>query len=141
MAKRAVVFDIGGILELTDFFKGLREKYLTGIISNSFVGATHRERERYGFADMCHLLLYSHEVGLEKPDPRIYERWCEKMDVRPEEIVFLDDVVRNIRAAQDLGMDAILYRDNQQAIAESRACLAGRGRTGMSTAALERPSR
>ncbi len=37
--------------DLAAYFASLRPRYRTGIISNSFVGARHREQQRYGFAD------------------------------------------------------------------------------------------
>jgi len=60
-------------VELADYFAGLRPRYQTGIISNSFVGAREREQERYHFERMADPIIYSHEVGVAKPDPRIYE--------------------------------------------------------------------
>jgi putative hydrolase of the HAD superfamily len=54
---------------LIDYLRGLRPRHRTGIISNSFVGAREREQERYGFGELTDALIYSHEVGLSKPDP------------------------------------------------------------------------
>jgi putative hydrolase of the HAD superfamily len=45
--------------------------------------------------------------------------------VRPEESVFLDDVAGHVEAARALGMKAVLYEDNAQAIASIEALLAG----------------
>jgi FMN phosphatase YigB (HAD superfamily) len=57
--------------ELASYFASLRPQYRTGIISNSFVGAREREQARYGFEDMTDVIIYSHEVGVSKPDPRV----------------------------------------------------------------------
>ena len=67
--------------ELAAYFASLRPRYRTGIISNSFVGARHREQQRYGFAEMTDLIVYSHEAGLCKPDPRIYQLACDGLGV------------------------------------------------------------
>jgi putative hydrolase of the HAD superfamily len=111
--------------ELFDYFRTLRPRYKTGIISNSFVGAAEREEARYGFSAHCDLIVYSHEVGLEKPDPRIFEVALSRLGVRAEESVFLDDVATHVEAARALGVNAILYESNAQAIAELEALLAG----------------
>jgi FMN phosphatase YigB (HAD superfamily) len=58
---------------LTGLFASLRLSYRTGIVSNSFAGARQREQAAYGFEDLCDTIVYSHEVGCVKPDPRIYE--------------------------------------------------------------------
>ena len=70
----------------------LRPRYRTGIVSNSFVGAREREQAAYGFEDLVEEIVYSHEVGLSKPDPRIYALICTRLNVPPEEMIFLDDV-------------------------------------------------
>jgi HAD superfamily hydrolase (TIGR01509 family) len=103
---------------LIDWFGALRPRVRTGIISNSFVGARAREEARYGFAARCDLLVYSHEVGLAKPGHAIYALACSRLEVSPEEALFLDDVAENVAAAAALGMRAVLYRDAQSAIAE-----------------------
>lgn len=110
-------------VELTEFFRGLRPKYRTALLSNSFVGARERERERYRFEELCDLIVYSHEVGMEKPDPRIFELTCERLDVRPEETVFLDDFAPHVEAARALGIHAILFEGNARAMAAVEACL------------------
>jgi putative hydrolase of the HAD superfamily len=55
--------------ELVEYARGLRPAYRTGILSNSFVGAREREHREYGLGDLVEELIYSHEVGMGKPDP------------------------------------------------------------------------
>ena len=109
--------------ELTAYFAGLRPAYRTGIISNSFVGAREREQERYGFGQLTDVIVYSHEAGISKPDPRIYHLACDRLGIRPEEMIFLDDVEANVAAARDLGAHGILFTSTAQAIADLEACL------------------
>ena len=110
-------------VELAAYFAGLRPRYRTAILSNSFAGAREKEQERYGFGEMCDLIVYSHEEGMQKPERRIYELTCERLGVRPEEVVFLDDAEVCVAGARALGMHAVLLRDTAQAIAEIDACL------------------
>jgi putative hydrolase of the HAD superfamily len=93
------------------------------MLSNSFVGAREREQERYGFGDITDLIVYSHEVGMSKPDPRIYQLACDRLGVRPEQVVFLDDRPDFVEAALEAGITAILFQDNEQAIADIEARL------------------
>jgi epoxide hydrolase-like predicted phosphatase len=109
--------------ELIAYFKGLRPRYRTALLSNSFVGARREEEARFGFAAMTDLIVYSHEEGMSKPDQRIYERACQRLGVPPQEMIFLDDVERNILAARECGVHAILFQNNAQAIAEIETCL------------------
>jgi len=110
-------------VELTAYFAGLRPRYRTALLSNSFVGAREREQERYHVAEMTDLIVYSHEVGLAKPDPRIFALTCERLGMEPGDIVFLDDVEAHIAAARDLGIHAVLFRNTTQAIADVQDCL------------------
>ena len=110
-------------VELTNYFQNLRPAYRTAILSNSFVGAREREQARYGFADMCERIIYSHEVGLQKPDPQIYQLTCDQLDLPPSAILFVDDSEVNVAAARAFGITAVHYRNNQQTMAEMEQCL------------------
>jgi epoxide hydrolase-like predicted phosphatase len=108
---------------LADYFRGLRPRYRTALLSNSFVGARERERERHHFEEMTDLIVYSHEEGIAKPDPRIYTLTCERLGARLDETVFLDNVEGNVAAAHALGIHAILFTETAQAIADIQARL------------------
>jgi epoxide hydrolase-like predicted phosphatase len=110
-------------VELVEYVRGLRPRYRTGVISNSFVGARERERERYLLDELTDLIVYSHEVGMSKPDPRIYELACARLGVRPEETVFLDDLDEMVDGARAVGMQALLFEHNAQAIVEIEALI------------------
>jgi epoxide hydrolase-like predicted phosphatase len=104
--------------ELIAYARRLRPRCRTGIVSNSFVGAREKEQQAYGFEDLVDEIVYSHEAGVSKPDPRIYALACARLDVRPQEMVFLDDADACVAGACEAGLRAIRYRDNAQAIAE-----------------------
>ena len=105
--------------QLIDWARTLRPRYKTGIVSNSFVGAREREHEAYGYGNLVDDLVYSHEVGMLKPDPRIYALSCERLGVRPEEAVFLDDKPPFVAGAREAGLHAVHFQgDNARAIAD-----------------------
>jgi len=109
--------------ELIEYARRLRPRYHTGIVSNSFVGAREREQAAYGFEDLVEEIVYSHEAGFSKPDPRIYALICTRLNVPPGEMVFLDDVEACVAGARDAGIHAVRYEDNTQAIAEIEKAL------------------
>jgi putative hydrolase of the HAD superfamily len=104
--------------ELIEYARGLRPRYRTGILSNSFVGAREREQAAYGFEDLVDEIVYSHECGISKPDPASYALICAQLGVEPDRTVFLDDLETNVTGARQAGLHAVLYRDNAQAIGE-----------------------
>lgn len=109
--------------ELAGYFAGLRPRVCTGILSNSFVGAREREQALYGFEDMCDVIVYSHEEGWLKPDPRIYHAVCERLGCAPQNAVLLDDLPANIEGAHAVGMHGILFTDTARAIADLDALI------------------
>jgi epoxide hydrolase-like predicted phosphatase len=109
--------------ELIEYVRRLRPRYRTGIISNSFVGAREREQAAYGLGDLIDVLIYSHEAGISKPDPRIYALACAELGVAPPEAVFVDDTDVRVDGARRAGLHAILYQDNTQVIRELDALL------------------
>jgi epoxide hydrolase-like predicted phosphatase len=113
--------------ELIEYARRLRPRYRTGILSNSFVGATEREHAAYGFGDLVDEIIYSHESGMSKPDPRIYAHACERLGVEPAQIAFLDNYQPYVEGARQAGIHAILYEDNAQAIRDIENLLTAAG--------------
>ena len=110
-------------VKLAEYFRALRPKYKTAIISNSFVGAREKEVEHYQFDTICDFIIYSHEVGLRKPDPKIFTLVCEMLGLQPNEIIFVDDHADVYASAIDMGMHCFEFKDNAQIIAEIEACI------------------
>jgi putative hydrolase of the HAD superfamily len=109
---------------LVDWFAGVRGRGLkAGILSNSGPGAREAERH-WGFEAMTDDLVYSHEVGLAKPDPAVYALVAERLGVEGREIVFLDDVAANVVAARAAGWHAVLHEDTVRSIAELERIIA-----------------
>ncbi|WP_203716836.1 HAD family hydrolase [Asanoa siamensis] len=109
--------------DLIAYARALRPRFRTGILSNSFVGAREREQAAYGLTDLVDDCVYSHEVGLSKPDPALWELTCRRLDVAPQEVVFVDDLPLSVTAARAYGMGAVLFETTAQVIAELDALL------------------
>jgi putative hydrolase of the HAD superfamily len=108
---------------LADYLRGLRPAYRTALLSNSADGARREEERRFGLSSLVDFIVYSHEVGLAKPDPRIYQLTEERLGVRGEEIVYVDDVGTHVDAARARGWHAVLHRDTAETIRKVSALL------------------
>jgi len=64
-------------------------------------------------------------VGCRKPDREIYEIVLERLGLPAEACLFVDDVEVNVEAAREIGLAAVQFRDNEQAIPEIRRLLDG----------------
>lgn len=87
------------------------------------MGARERERAAYDFEAMCDVVIYSHEEGVKKPDPRLFALGCARLGVEPEGAVFVDDVPGHVEAARELGMSGVLHISNAGTIADVETLL------------------
>lgn len=76
----------------------------TGLVSNSW-GRGRYDREQ--FPVLFDGVVISGEVGLRKPEPRIYELGAEAIDLPPDACVFVDDLRGNLKPARALGMATV----------------------------------
>jgi putative hydrolase of the HAD superfamily len=81
--------------------------------------------------ELFEVIVDSAFVGMRKPEPEIYYLTLERLGggLRFEECLFLDDIEVNCEAARALGMTAVRFHDNEQAIGEMQAAL-GRQTSG-----------
>jgi len=87
----------------------------TGLISNSW---GHGRYDRTLLPELFDGVVISGEVGVRKPDPRIYELGAEAVDLPPSACVFVDDLRGNLKPARELGMATVHHVRAEQTIAE-----------------------
>lgn len=97
-------------VELVDFVRRLRGRYITAIISNAQGNLPALLTDTYPMADAFDLIVYSAAEGVMKPDPVIFLRTLERLGCAPHEAVFIDDFAHNVEGARAVGMSAIHYR-------------------------------
>ncbi len=61
-------------------------------------------------------VFVSYELGLLKPDAKIYQKVLQKLGAQPQEVIFIDDKPRNVKAAEALGICGIVF--NEATLAE-----------------------
>lgn len=86
----------------------------TAILSNMVGEVLGRMRRDFDWLSGFTQLTWSCELGIAKPDPAIYLHTCEKLGVRPEEALFLDDKPVNVHAAEQVGLHALHFRSVDQ---------------------------
>ena len=74
--------------------------------------------ERYDFLQLFEGILVSGEEKLKKPDPRIYQLILERYDINPEKALFIDDSLRNVKAAAEMGIHTIHFQSPEDLKAE-----------------------
>lgn len=101
----------------------LRPQYVTAILSNAWDDLRPLLEETWQIAYAFDEIFISSEMGVTKPDPKIYQMVLEALDLNPEETVFIDDFLHNIEAARKLGMHGIHFQSKAQAMGELRELL------------------
>jgi putative hydrolase of the HAD superfamily len=84
----------------------------TGILSNIGDAIAEGVRDRLPWLAGFGHCTWSHALGMAKPEPAIYVAAAEALNAPPTRILFIDDLERNIAAAQSVGMQAIHYTDH-----------------------------
>jgi epoxide hydrolase-like predicted phosphatase len=107
--------------ELETYIRGLRPRYKTGLLSNAWEGTRLDAPIRgFTFLEAFDETVFSWEVRLRKPDPRIYRLLLERLGVQPQEAVFVDDFMKNIEGAQDVGMHTVWFKGREDAVRQLR---------------------
>jgi FMN phosphatase YigB (HAD superfamily) len=78
-------------------------------LSNDIAAWSVRLRRRFGLETWIDPWFISGELGLRKPSVEIYRLVIERLDARPQDIVFVDDRPRNLDAARALGLRTVLF--------------------------------
>ncbi len=103
---------------MLDLFRKLKADGVpTGLLSNSWGFGYPREL----FPDMFDVVVISGEVGMRKPEPRIFLHAAELLGLPPQECVFIDDIQANITAAEQIGFTGVLHSaadDTAQQVAD-----------------------
>ncbi len=110
-------FFAGGVWDdrLIGYAGSLKPRYKTGIISNAWPDARQAVQEHVN-RSVFDVIIFSAEVGLVKPDHAIYARALADLQVAPREAIFVDDIEKNVEAAQAIGMQGIRFESTSQVI-------------------------
>jgi epoxide hydrolase-like predicted phosphatase len=112
---------------MVELMSGLRERGLRmALLTNNVREWEPLWRSLLPVDEIFELVVDSAFVGMRKPEPGIYELTLARLgDPAPGECLFVDDVEVNVAAARKLGLAAVHFRDNEQAIPEIEAALDG----------------
>ena len=111
--------------ELFAFMRTLHARgYRMAILTNNVREWEPHWRSMLPVDELFELVVDSGFEGVRKPDPRIYEVTLDRLGVAPEAALFVDDTEANCGAARELGMQAVWFRSNAEAIGEIERTLA-----------------
>ena len=109
--------------ELLNYIRDLHQRYKIGLLSNAWDDLRQTLHTRWNIDGLFDEMIISAEVRLVKPDPRIFQLAVKRLDVLPEEAVFIDNTVDNVVAARLERLHAIQFINTPQTLAELRTLL------------------
>ena len=99
------------IPETVEIFRKLKAsgKFKLYALTNWHAGLFDIALTRYGFLHWFDGRVVSGEEKTRKPFPEFYQRLLTRYNVKPEEAIFIDDNLRNVKAAEELGIRSIHF--------------------------------
>lgn len=94
--------------------KKLKKKYRLAAVSDGQTAWAYPELYAVGLAKYFDPIIVSGDFGYRKPDPRLYKKALKRLDLRPEETVFVgNDLYRDVYGARAVGMKTVFFESNQ----------------------------
>ncbi len=106
---------LGEEKETVQILEDLSDNYSVWLLSNTNPQHIREEIEkRYAFPHLVEGAVYSFDVGLRKPDKEIFLTAAKLAGTRPEQSIFIDDVDKNVTAANEVGFTGIHFKSIEQ---------------------------
>jgi len=97
------------IEETKELILKLRKKYQVWYLSNNVKERAAALDKKFGFTKWFDGGIFSHEVGMIKPNPDIYRLLLEKAQVKPQKTIFIDDKESSLKPVAKLGITPVLF--------------------------------
>lgn len=112
----------GPMHDTVELFRQLKEKekYKIYALTNWQASLFEIALVRFNFLHWFDGRVVSGEEKTRKPFPEFYRRLLDRYNVNPSDALFIDDNLRNVKAAEDLGIYSIHFQDPQQLEAQLR---------------------
>lgn len=101
--------------ELIAYIRKLRHQYRVALLSNASDNIRQLLTQTWGVANAFDEIIISAEVGMLKPDAQIYHLAVDRLGIKPQEAIFIDDIFENVQAARNAGLQAIHFINPESA--------------------------
>ena len=101
--------------ELVEIMKDLKKKgYKIGLLSNNNFTKLKRELTDLDLIDLFDAVVVSSEVGYQKPQPEIFHILFDRLGIKSDEVVFVDDTESSLSGSENIGYTPLLFTSNQK---------------------------
>ncbi len=95
-----------------------KQGYITCVCTNNNGIRLPALEKKFHFMNDFDVIVSSHEVGHTKPSKEIFETLLQKLNVKPEELIYSDDNPERLQGAKDLGIQTFVYHNFEQFLEE-----------------------
>jgi HAD superfamily hydrolase (TIGR01509 family) len=107
--------------EMSELLQQLKNSYALYLLSNTNESHYNFIQREYDVARHFSELILSYEVGSAKPELEIYKEVITRSGIAPGSCIFIDDLEENVRAAHEVGLQAIVFTTPQALKSDLRA--------------------
>jgi len=100
-------------LDFLSVAKDLREKYVLTMFSNDVSEWSLYLRKKYELDKYFSKYIISGDVGIRKPDPKIYQRLLEELDIQGKQCIFVDNSPKNLEPASKMGITTVHFKRSE----------------------------
>ncbi|NHJ22873.1 MAG: HAD family phosphatase [Candidatus Lokiarchaeota archaeon] len=118
-AFNSIINDLN--VDMVELIKKIKKSNDLMLICMSNINASHwryLKKQKWDIWQLFDEFILSHELQMAKPDPKMFELALEKSGCKPEEVLFIDDGLNNVRSAQNMGIHAIRFMGLENLIEE-----------------------
>lgn len=109
--KLGATKEIPGML---DIVRNLQKREIeTGLLTNASKESIVLKKE-LGLFELFKPALFADQIGIKKPDPKIFQMLLEQLHMAPQEVLFIDNNKDAVETAKKMGMDAIIFKNAPQ---------------------------
>jgi len=96
------------------FVRSLKGRFLLGLVTNHIKDRFEEIIMEYKLTTIFDIILTSYELKIAKPDTRLFDEILQRLNLKPNECIYIDDQTTNIHVAHQYGMHSILFKSLSQ---------------------------
>jgi HAD superfamily hydrolase (TIGR01509 family) len=110
--------------DMLEFTRKLNQQCQVFMLSNTSHMHWQHLQQFYGLNTLCRDLVASYEIGVMKPDAGIYRACEERFVVRPDNTIFVDDKIDNVKGALACGWQGLHHVSSEETISKLKSLVA-----------------
>lgn len=97
--------------DVLEFLSKEKGKFKLGIINNGLYRMLEKAMVEWELGRLSDAIVNSSRDKVSKPNPQAFLLACQRLQVQPEDCIFVDDKEKHVLAARALGMEGFVYKD------------------------------